>query len=109
MNNISTETNTNLKKLIDHLSAEDYNGFSLITHEDDAVDTRETLEDFENSAKNHWNEWKGKTTGTICGFPFIEWQMVRARKGDTRRPVAVVDIGDCRIVFDIEISERADG
>ena len=56
--------------------------------------TRETLDDFANSHKNHWSE-QGKTTTAILDGR--AWRNVQIAKGQRRVSLAVVDCGDFRV------------
>ncbi len=69
----------------------------------EAVETRETLSDFEESAKKY-NErtWAGR--GEIAGLPFIAWSEVQTFKGETRRALSVVDFGDRRIALNADLT-----
>ena len=64
----------------------------------EAVETQETLEQFEESSKN-WNERTAMKTGEIGGFPFRAWKNVQAIKGQPRQSMSVVDLGDVRIAL----------
>ena len=64
----------------------------------EAVETQETLEQFEESSKN-WNERTAMKTGEIGGFPFRAWKNVQAVKGQPRQSMSVVDLGDVRIAL----------
>ncbi len=70
----------------------------------DAVETRESLEDFISASAN-WAERSSKMSrGEIAGLHFISWEMVQARKGDQRRSLSVVDFGDVRVALDADLS-----
>jgi hypothetical protein len=64
----------------------------------ESVETRETLEQFEDSAKN-WNECSSMTSGQIAGFPFISWSKAQAIKGQKRQAMSVIDFGDVRFAL----------
>lgn len=66
-----------------------------------AVETQETLDNWDDS-KKYWNECAGRVEGEVAGFKFLGWSKVQMAKGDTRRSVSVVDIGDFRIVLDFD-------
>ena len=69
------------------------------------TDTRESLEDFKDSARNHWNEARGRKEGTIGRFPYVSWHSMQTRKGERRHALSVVDAGDLRFVIsDVDIS-----
>ncbi len=64
----------------------------------EAVETQETLEQFEESSKN-WNERSAMKTGEIAGFPFRAWKSVQAVKGAQRQSMSVIDFGDVRFAL----------
>ncbi len=69
----------------------------------EAVETHETLADFEDSAKNYSERaWSGR--GEIAGFPFIAWSKIQVSKGDTRRALSVIDFGDRRFALDADLT-----
>lgn len=89
----------NLKKFAaatnNELFDADYKGGEWMT---DAVETQETLEQWEESS-NGWNERTAMKTGEIAGFPFRAWKSAQAAKGQPRQSMSVVDLGDVRIVL----------
>lgn len=68
-----------------------------------AVETRETIEDFIKSSAS-WNECSTPRRGEIAGFPFITWTKVQARRGDQRRELSVIDLGDVRFAIDADLT-----
>lgn len=92
-------TTENLKKFAaatnNELFDSDYKGGEWMA---EAVETHETLEQFEESSKG-WNERTAMNTGEICGFPFRAWKSAQAVKGQPRQSMSVVDLGDVRIVL----------
>ena len=64
----------------------------------EAVETQETLEQFEESSKG-WHERTAMKTGEIGGFPFRAWKSAQAVKGQPRQSISVVDLGGVRIVL----------
>ena len=66
-----------------------------------AVETNETLEDFNNSRKS-WKECIGRREGEIAGFKYLSWESVQIKKGDARRSMTVVDFGNLRVVLDFD-------
>ena len=64
----------------------------------EAVETQETLEQWEESSKG-WNERTAMQTGEIAGFPFRAWKSAQAVKGQPRQSMSVVDLGDVRIAL----------
>lgn len=64
----------------------------------EAVETQETLEQFEESSKN-WNERGTMKTGEIAGFSFRSWKNAQAVKGQSRQAMSVIDFGDVRFAL----------
>ena len=69
----------------------------------EAVETHETLEQWEESAKG-WNERTPMKSGEIAGFPFRAWKQVQAVKGQQRRAMSVIDFGDVRFAIDDDLT-----
>lgn len=69
----------------------------------DAVETHETLEQFAESAQN-WNERTAMKSGEIAGFKFIAWKSCQALKGQPRRQMSVIDLGDVRYAIDADLT-----
>lgn len=69
----------------------------------DAVETRETFEQFAESSKN-WATRSAMKSGEIGGFKFIAWACCQAVKGQPRRKMSVVDLGDVRFALDTDLS-----
>lgn len=70
----------------------------------EAVETQETLENFIESSKG-WAEKSVKMeSGEIAGFKFISWNKVQVRKGEQRRSLSVIDLGDARYAIDTDLS-----
>lgn len=92
-------TTENLKKFASATNNElfdaDYNGGEWMV---EAVETQETLEQWEESSKS-WNERTAMQTGEIAGFPFRAWKSAQAIKGQPRQSMSVVDLGSMRIVL----------
>lgn len=92
-------TTENLKKFAaatnNKLFDADYNGGEWMV---DAVETQETLGQWEESSKV-WNERTTMKTGEIAGFPFRAWKSAQTMKGKPRRSMSVVDLGDVRIAL----------
>ena len=72
-----------------------------------AVETRETLADFE-AASNNYRECGAITRGTLAGVPFVSFGEVQVRKGDPRRELTVLDLGDVRVALKADVSDWAD-
>ena len=89
----------NLKKFAaatnNELFDADYKGGEWMV---EAVETQETLEQFEESSKG-WNERTAMKAGEIAGFPFRAWKSAQPVKGQPRQSMSVVDLGDVRIVL----------
>jgi hypothetical protein len=64
----------------------------------EAVETHETLSDWEESSQG-WNERSAMKTGEIAGFPFRAWKTAQPKKGMARQSMSVVDFGDTRIAL----------
>lgn len=69
----------------------------------EAVETRETLEQWEESSKS-WNERTAMKTGEIAGFPFRSWKSVQAVKGQPRRSMSVIDLGGVRYAIETDLT-----
>lgn len=65
----------------------------------DAVDTQDTLADFE-AAVGEYAEASKTISGEVAGLPFVAWSKVQVRNGDKRRSLAVIDFGDRRVAID---------
>ena len=68
-----------------------------------AVETQETLADFEASSAK-WAECSSTQSGKIAGLSFVCWAKVQARRGDQRRSMWVIDFGDRRVAIDADAS-----
>lgn len=64
----------------------------------EATCTQDTLDDFD-TAKSQWRECASVDVGTNYRI----FHDVQVRKGDTRRTIAVVDVGTMRVSVDIYI------
>jgi hypothetical protein len=78
----------------------DYNGGTWMI---DAVETSETLDQIIDSAKG-WAEKSTAIHGVIAGFPFVAYAKMQARRGDARRSLSVVDLGDVRYFLACNLS-----
>lgn len=94
----------NLKKFAaatnNELFDADYKGGEWMV---EAVETHETLEQWEESAKS-WNERSPMKSGEIAGFPFRAWKQVQAVKDQPRRAMSVIDFGDVRFAIDADLT-----
>lgn len=72
-----------------------------------AVETRDTLADFEAAIPGYRMATKIRR-GTIAGLPYIACDEVQVAKGDTRRSLTVIDLGDVRVALDADICQWAD-
>lgn len=70
----------------------------------EAVETRETLENFVD-ASNSYNECTREKFGEIAGIKFVAFSRVQVRKGDRRRALSVIDLGDVRIALDTDLTD----
>lgn len=68
-----------------------------------SVETHETLEQFEESSK-FWNERSSVKHGEIAGFKFLAWSNAQAKKGQQRRQMSVIDLGDVRFAIDCDLT-----
>lgn len=68
-----------------------------------AVETADTLADFEAASANY-AECSSMTRGTVAGLPCIAFERVQVRKGDPRRPLGVIDLGDVRVAINDDLS-----
>jgi hypothetical protein len=64
----------------------------------DAVETRESLDDFRHSSQR-WATRSAESSGTIAGCPYIAWKTMQRATGDERMALSVVDLGDRRIAL----------
>ncbi len=69
----------------------------------DAVETQESLDDFF-AASTSYAECSSPVRGEIAGVPFLAFEEVQVRAGDTRRSLSVLDFGDTRIALDVDLS-----
>lgn len=70
----------------------------------EAVETHETIENFIESSKS-WAEKSIKMeAGEIAGFKFISWNKVQVRRGDQRKSLSVIDLGDVRYAIESDLS-----
>ena len=67
-----------------------------------AVRTYETLDHFIESASG-WHERTHLIRGEVAGFPFVMWAKIQVRKGDPRREMSVIDLGDVRYALDADL------
>jgi len=81
----------------------DYNGGEWMI---EAVETRETIENFI-EASNGYNSCTREKRGEIAGFPFVAFSEIQVRKGDRRRPLSVIDLGDVRYALDCDLTDFA--
>lgn len=74
----------------------------------EAVETRETLDQFIESA-NGYREKTALKRGTLAGFPFIAYRQIQAFKGQPRRALSVIDFGDVRYALDADLADYTRG
>lgn len=70
----------------------------------EAVETRETLDDFV-IASNNYAECTREKFGEIAGFKFVAFSKVQVRKGSQRRALSVIDFGDVRYALDCDMTD----
>ena len=70
----------------------------------DAIETHETIEDFIAASANY-AECSRMQRGTVGGVPAISFAQVQARKGDQRRPLSVLDLGEIRVAVSAELAD----
>lgn len=70
----------------------------------DATETHETIEQFIESSQG-WAEATAEQYGEIAGFKFVSWSEVQAAKGQPRRALSVVDLGDVRLALDLDLTD----
>ncbi len=68
-----------------------------------AVETHETIENFV-EASNSYNECTAPKFGTLAGFAFVAFKRAQPRKGDERRSLSVIDLGDVRYAIDCDLT-----
>lgn len=61
----------------------------------EAVQTAEALSDFERAAKGY-AECGAIERGDLAGFPFVHFGIVQVAKGQPRRSLSVIDLGNVR-------------
>lgn len=61
----------------------------------EAVQTAETLADFEAAVSNYAEAGQAEH-GELAGFPFVHFGIVQVAKGQQRRSLSVIDIGNVR-------------
>lgn len=68
-----------------------------------AVETQETLADFEEASRQYVECSKSKH-GEIAGMNFLAFEKVQVRKGDVRQALSVIDFGDRRIAINEDLT-----
>lgn len=81
---------------VDAMSALVWDNRGTIEWVGSAVETAETIADFQASAKNYAECTKAQH-GEIAGFPYIAYKNVQPKKGQPRHPLSVIDFGDYRV------------
>lgn len=79
----------------------EYNGGEWMT---EAVETRETIEDFLEASKSY-NECTREKFGEVAGMKFVAFSKVQTCKGDQRTALSVIDFGDLRIAIDVDLTD----
>ncbi len=70
----------------------------------ECAETHESLDDFVTASKN-WREHTAAKHGEIAGFKFVAWAQVQAMKGQQRRALSVVDLGDLRYALAADLTK----
>ena len=68
------------------------------------AETQETLADFLDSAKK-WNERSDCKEFKLGNFNCLSWAHVQVAKGERREELTVVDLGDLRLVFNLDLKQ----
>lgn len=77
---------------------EDLNGGIEPGIDSELVSTTETLDDFDASRINHWNERGNRVECVFEGLNAVKFERVQMNKGHPREDFTVVDMGDRRVV-----------
>lgn len=77
----------------------DYGGWMV-----EAVETHETIEQFIESSQK-WAEATIEQYGEIAGFKFVAWAEMQSAKGQPRRTLSVVDLGDVRVALNVDLTD----
>ena len=72
-----------------------------------ATETADTLDQFV-AASEQWNEVGCVRECRVAGLRAVYFGEVQARKGDTRRELTVIDLGDVRVAVAADVSEWAE-
>lgn len=73
----------------------------------EATETADTLDQFV-AASKAWNEVGCVRECRVAGLRALYFGEVQARKGDTRRELTVIDLGDVRVAVAADVSEWAE-
>lgn len=72
-----------------------------------ATETADTLDQFV-AASEDWREVGCVRECRVAGLRAVYFGEVQARKGDTRREMTVIDLGDVRVAVSADVSEWAE-
>lgn len=72
-----------------------------------ATETADTLDDFVKASEG-WNDLGCVRECRVAGLRAVYFGEVQARKGDTRRELTVIDLGDVRVAVAADVSEWAE-
>lgn len=72
-----------------------------------ATETADTLDQFVAASEN-WNELGCVREYRVAGLRAVYFGEAQARKGDTRRELTVIDLGDLRVAVAADVSEWAE-
>lgn len=59
--------------------------------------THETLADFDDARANHWSERGSRDEHTFNGISAIKYERFQLARGQERRDMVVLDLGDIRV------------
>lgn len=88
-----TEALQALQQAAPDLYDEEYGGWMC-----QAVETADTLDDFDR-ATNSYMQCGNPERGTLAGFAFVHYGVVQVAKGQQRRSLSVIDLGDVRVAL----------
>lgn len=71
------------------------------------TETADTLDEFVKGSAG-WNERGCVRKFRVAGLRAVYFGEVQARKGDTRRELTVIDLGDVRVAVSADVSEWAE-
>ena len=72
-----------------------------------ATETADTLDQFVKASEG-WSELGCVRECRVAGLRCVYFGRAQVRKGDTRRELTVIDLGDVRVAVDADVSEWAE-